>query len=146
MESLKIAIVGLGQAAHNTHIPALGSLKDRFKIVAACDPDAVVREKAKASLPAATIYSDLAELLSQETLAAVNICSPPDGHADDVRQALAAGLHVFCEKPVAMSLAEADGMLAASDAAGRVLAVNGQFPDMAIHQAARTEVASPRFG
>lgn len=79
-----------------------------------------MRDKAKAALRGATIYSDLADLLSQETLDAVDICSPPASHADDAGQSLAAGLHVFCEKPVAMSLAEADGMLAASASAIQV--------------------------
>lgn len=56
MEPLKIAIVGLGQAAHNIHIPALKSLKDRFEIVAACDPDVAARERSQAVLPGARIY------------------------------------------------------------------------------------------
>jgi predicted dehydrogenase len=146
MEPLNIALVGLGQAAHNIHLPALASLKDRYEVVAVCDPDAEALSKVGALLPAATRYADFDELLSNETLDAVDLCSPPARHADQARKALTAGLHVFCEKPVAMTLAEADDMLAAADAADRVLAINGQFPDMEIHQAARTEVASPRFG
>lgn len=146
MEPLKIAIVGLGQAAHNIHIPALLSLRDRFDVVATCDTDAGAREKIRASFPNATSYADCSELLSKEAVDAVDICSPPACHADQVGQALAAGLPVFCEKPAAMSLAEADGMLVAAESSGKTLAINGQFPDMTIHEAARTEVKSPRFG
>lgn len=146
MEPLKIAIVGLGQAAGNIHLPALLSLRDRFEVVATCDPDAAAREKVGASFPNATPYSDYRELLSNAAIDAVDICSPPACHAAQVEQALAAGLHVFCEKPVAMTLAEADGMLATAESSGNTLAINGQFPDMAIHRAARTEVTSPRFG
>jgi predicted dehydrogenase len=53
---------------------------------------------------------------------------------------------VFCEKPLAMTLAEADRMLASAAEAKRTLAVNGQFPDMAIQQAAQAEIGTRRFG
>lgn len=146
MEPLRIAIVGLGQAAHNIHLPALKSVSDRFEVVAACDPDQAARERFVGELPSVALYSNLGELLQQEKLDAVDVCSPPAEHGNDVRQALAAGLHVFCEKPLAVSLAEADRMLAESLEADRLLAVNGQFPDMLIHRAARIEIGSPRFG
>lgn len=142
MEPLKIAIVGLGQAAQNIHLPALRALSKQFTIVAGCDPD----ESARATLPGAKVYTDTEELTRAGGIDAVSICSPPSAHCEQTCAALSAGLHVFCEKPLAMTLAEADRMLAAAAEAKRTLAVNGQFPDMAIHQAAQTEIGSQRFG
>lgn len=146
MEPLKIAIVGLGQAAQNIHLPALRGLGEQFEVVAVCDPDEAARESAKAALPGAKVYAVPAELLRGGGFEAVDICSPPANHREQACAALAAGLHVFCEKPLGMTLSEADRMLAAAVEANRTLAVNGQFPDMVIHQAAQTEIRSKRFG
>lgn len=146
METLKIAILGLGQAAQNIHLPALRGLGKQFEVVALCDPDGAAREAAQAALPGARVFADAAELIRSSGFDAVDIISPPSLHCEQACAALAAGLHVFCEKPLAMTLADADRMLAAAGEARRTLAVNGQFPDMAIHQAAQTEVGSPRFG
>jgi predicted dehydrogenase len=146
MEPLKIAILGLGQAARNIHLPALRGLGEQFEAAAVCDPDEAAREAAQAAAPGAKIYADPYEAIRGGGIDAVDICSPPALHCEQACAALAAGLHVFCEKPLAMNLGEADRMLAAAGEARRTLAVNGQFPDMAIHQAAHTEIASPRFG
>jgi predicted dehydrogenase len=146
MEPLNIAILGLGQAAHNIHIPALRGLTDQFRLVAVCDPDEAAREAARTAAPQAKVYADAGELIRAGGLDAVDICGPPSVHCEQACAALEASLHVFCEKPIGMTLVEADRMLAAAEEAKRTLAVNGQFPDMAIHQAAQTEVGSRRFG
>jgi predicted dehydrogenase len=142
MEPLRIALLGLGQAAQNIHLPALRSLGRQFEIAAACDPDAATHS----AVPGTKVYADASEAISAGGIDAVDIVSPPSSHCEQACAALAAGLHVFCEKPLATTLAEADRMLAAAAEAKRTLAVNGQFPDMAIHQAAQTEIGSPRFG
>jgi predicted dehydrogenase len=146
MERLKIALLGLGQAARNIHLPALRGLAEQFEVVAICDPDIAAREAALAALPGARSYANADELLSRGGFDALDVCSPPSEHCAQACAALDAGLHVFCEKPIGMTLTEADRMLAAAQEAKRTLAVNGQFPDMVIHQAAQTEIGSPRFG
>ncbi len=146
MEPLKIALLGLGQAAQNIHLPALRGLTGQFELAALCDPDGAAREAAKAAAPGAKVYADPYELIRDGGVDAVDISSPPSLHCEQACAALAAGLHVFCEKPIGMTLTEADRMLAAAEESKRTLAVNGQFPDMAIHQAAQTEIGSPRFG
>lgn len=146
METLRIGLLGLGQAAQNIHLPALRSLGEQFEVVAVCDPDAGAREAAQGALTGVTAYADPHELIHAGGLDALIISSPPSEHCEQACGALAAGLHVFCEKPIAMTLTEADRMLAAAEEAKKTLAVNGQFPDMAIHQAAQTELGSPRFG
>jgi len=80
-------------------------------------------------------YTDLDALLSKESLDAVSVCTPHDLHKEHTIQALRAGLHVLCEKPLvwdtnlssAQMLADAEEMLREAQAAQRVLAVNTQY-------------------
>ena len=146
MERLRIGLLGLGQAARNIHLPALSSLTERFEVVAVCDPAPAAREAAQALVPRARVYAHAYDLIRDGGLDALDVCSPPSEHCEQACAGLAAGLHVFCEKPMGMTLIQADRMIAAAEEANKTLSVNGQFPDMAIHQAAQTEVGSRRFG
>src|SRR5205814_1789635 len=60
--------------------------------------------------------------------------------------ALKNGCHVFCEKPMAETLAEADDIISAAETAKRHVVVNSQFPFMKIHAAAKTYLGRPDFG
>src|SRR5207244_6730886 len=71
----------------------------------------------------AGLYRDHRELLDSERLDAVVVCSPAGTHAQTVLDALDAGLHVFVEKPMCITLADADSIVAARDRAGRVVQV-----------------------
>lgn len=72
-------------------------------------------------------YGSYAEALADPRVRGAVICTPHDRHLADVRAALAAGRHVLVEKPLARTLHEADEMIAAAAAAGRVLMVAEQF-------------------
>ena len=71
-----------------------------------------------AGVPASTAYADL---LSDPRVDAVLIATPPSTHAEMVRQAAAAGKHVFCEKPLALDIGDAEAALAAVERAGVLL-------------------------
>lgn len=66
-------------------------------------------------------YEDYARIASDERIDAVHICLPVGLHAEHALKSLAAGKHVLCEKPLAASVAEAQRVIAAAEAAGRVL-------------------------
>src|SRR5829696_2735604 len=66
-------------------------------------------------------YSDWRELIADDTVDAVAIATPNDIHAEIAIAAAKAGKHVLCEKPLAMSLAEADAMIDACRTSGVVL-------------------------
>jgi scyllo-inositol 2-dehydrogenase (NAD+) len=68
-------------------------------------------------------FGSLADALAATTLDAVVIATPTHTHRDLAIEAFAAGLHVFCEKPMALSAAECDEMIAAAAAADRVLQI-----------------------
>lgn len=68
-------------------------------------------------------YATLEEMLAGEELDAIDICLPTYLHKDFSVRALEAGKHAFCEKPMAMNLAEADEMIAARDRSGKALMI-----------------------
>ncbi len=68
-------------------------------------------------------YTDWRELIADPNVDAVDICLPSDAHAEVSIAAMAAGKHVLCEKPMALTSADCDRMLAAADQHGRVLMI-----------------------
>jgi len=119
------ALIGYGFIAENGHIPAyLERSRDPgdFEIVAVADLTQARREAASRSIARARIYASYAELLRAEAgrLDFVDIATPPYAHAEIARAALAAGLHVLCEKPIAISPDEAHSVAEHADRAQRV--------------------------
>jgi D-apiose dehydrogenase len=143
---MRVAFIGLGAAAHNIHLPACRLLRARVEVVAGCDPDPAARKRASVTWKIPAVYEDPATMLSEVSADWVVIVTPPAMHREHALLALGAGVHVFCEKPLAENLADADAMISAARAAGRKLVVNNQFPYMACHQAARREIGQPGFG
>ncbi len=82
------------------------------------------------------------QLLADPNVALVDLCVPSDQHAPMAIKALSAGKHVLVEKPIALSVSDADAMLAAADRAGKRLLVGHVlpfFPEFAFaHQAAQS--------
>lgn len=115
---IRAAIVGTGGIAGICHVPALRAERDRVRVVAAMDVDAV-RVKAfcaEHGVPAA--YTDLDRLLADERPDLVHICTPPHLHAAQAIACLDAGAWVLCEKPPCLSLAEYDAVVAAERPGG----------------------------
>ncbi|MBI3697921.1 MAG: Gfo/Idh/MocA family oxidoreductase, partial [Acidobacteria bacterium] len=110
---MKIGIIGAGGAARGIHIPAL-QLCPGVEIAAVADPN---RAAAVEALPFTTNYQDL---LGRGDVAAVVNSTPNFLHRQITLEALAAGKHVICEKPLALNHAETVEMLRAAEAAGRI--------------------------
>lgn len=131
MKKLGVGIVGVGGIATAKHIPTL--LKDeRVEIRGLCDSFANSRaEKAKETfnLGNCRIESDLARMLTWEELDIIHICTPNATHAPLSIQALRAGKHVLCEKPMATSVRDAIEMDRAARSSGRTLSIcaNNRF-------------------
>jgi predicted dehydrogenase len=120
---LRVGVIGGGLIAQGMHLPYLSHLSDRFEPVALVDPSARVREGVMRRFGLAAAYADHRELLDRTDLDAVLICSPAATHAEIALTALDAGLHVFVEKPMCLTLAAADEIVKASRDAGRVVQV-----------------------
>ncbi|MFW6155348.1 MAG: Gfo/Idh/MocA family protein [Planctomycetota bacterium] len=94
------------------------------EICAVADPDDASRVGLATDTGAPAMYADWRELLARERPDVVCVCSRlPVHHGDVVVGAAEAGCHIYCEKPFAARLADADRMVAAADAAGVKLAV-----------------------
>ncbi len=102
---IKTGIAGLGRLGF-IHAENLRFNIRHAEIVAACDPDPVLLEKAKARLGIKETFPDYSEMISHGDLDAVVIVTPSHLHCSQIREALEAGLHVFCEKPLGNDLHE----------------------------------------
>jgi predicted dehydrogenase len=91
-------------------------------------------------------YGDYAEALRDPRARGAVICTPHDRHLADATDALAAGLHVLVEKPLARTLEEADLLIARAAAAGRALMVAENFHFMPAFRWIRRAIASRRLG
>jgi predicted dehydrogenase len=141
-EIKRVAIVGLGAAARNIHLPAYAMLKDRVRVVAGCDPDAAAA--GRSGVP--QVYPSVEAMIEGARPDVVAICTPPALHVRQTLTALEMGCNVFCEKPLAESLEDADAVIRAAEQVGRHVVVNTQFPAMEIHSAAKRLIGSPAFG
>ncbi|MCY4393641.1 MAG: Gfo/Idh/MocA family oxidoreductase [Rhodospirillaceae bacterium] len=119
-EPVRLGIVGLGRAFALT-APALRADR-RIDLVAACAP----RKESRAAFEAGfggRGYADLDTLLAHPSLEAVYIATPHALHAEQAIAAAAAGKHVLVEKPLAVSMADGEAMVAACERAGVALIV-----------------------
>ena len=109
---LRVALVGAGLVGQAAHAITLWEERERFDFVAIADPSATVRGAVAARYGVPNACTSLEEALALG-LDAVVIAIPDPAHRSAVVGALQAGVHVFCEKPLAVSLAECDEILAA---------------------------------
>lgn len=142
--SLRFAILGCGASIVPTHLAALAALSNA-QLVGMSDIDAE-RGAKRAAEANCRFFSDHRALLAELQPDVVVICTPHPFHTDLALDALAAGAHVLVEKPIAVEVAEADQMIAAAEAAGRILAVNFQQRFLPAIEHARTLVDSGALG
>ncbi len=121
MNTLKGALVGFGFIAEHGHVPAYASRTSPLQIVAVAEPCEARHPAVAAALPGVRIYPDHGTLLARESLDFVDICAPPSVHMQVALAAFSRGLHVLCEKPLALTPLEAWRMAGAALDAKRVL-------------------------
>ncbi len=91
-------------------------------------------------------YQDLDDLLADDSIDLIDVTLPPALHADVVVKSLKAGKHVFCEKPMAMTLADCDRMRRAAEKADRQLLIAHVLPYFPEYAWALKEVRSGKHG
>lgn len=96
--TVSIAVIGLGRWGPN-HVRNFQSIKG-CSVVAAAETDAAHRARIQASYPAMTIEEDYHRVLARADVNAVVVATPTATHYEIVRDALTAGKHVLCEKPL----------------------------------------------
>lgn len=128
MRPLRTAILGCGNFAHR-HAASLQKLRDGFEMTAFCNRSI---EKAAAfsekyTSGRAPVFADHHRLFEQVPLDVVVICLPPYAHSDEVEIAAKKGVHVFIEKPIALTSEHGWDMVHAAEAAGIVTQVGFMF-------------------
>jgi predicted dehydrogenase len=118
--SVRVALIGCGQWGQNLLRVLLQNR--RARLVAVADPSAARRREARALAKAAAVVPSLEDAIAQG-VDAVLIAAPSHAHAGLVLDALAAGVDVFVEKPLATRLADAERCAASAAALGRVAMV-----------------------
>jgi len=144
MNPTRIAIAGLGEAGHDLHLPALEGLPNT-EVVGLVDPSEAMRSRAAARTAAPT-FESFGDMLDTTNPDVVIVATPPHTHLDLGLASLAAGAHVLMEKPFVRSLAEADQLIAAADAAGLQIALNHEFREMPILSTVRDAVHGGEHG
>ena len=120
----RVAIIGCGGIAGNKHMPNLKRIEN-VEMVAFCD---IIEERAEKACKVygsadAKVYTDYKELLKDESIDIVHVCTPNREHSFITIDALEAGKDVYCEKPMAKTVAEAEAMLDAAKRTGKVLTI-----------------------
>lgn len=139
------AIVGFGFISGKGHFPAYQQRQD-VEIVAIADVCEGRREAARKAAPHARIYADWRELLEKERLDFVDISTPPNVHAEIALAALAKGVHVLCEKPLATSVAEAMSMVEGARRHERVVFPGHNYKHAPVVKFSRDVMDSGRIG
>ena len=126
MKTFKIAVVGCGGVS-DMHFKAYKAHAERVDIVAVCDLDQQRLQHAQAKHGFAAAFPSLQEMIEQADWEVAVVCTPTSVRESVVESLAAAGKHVFVEKPMADSYAEAQRMVAACAQAGVQLAVDQNF-------------------
>jgi len=120
---LRVGIVGTG-SGERVHVPGFAA-HERFDVVAIASPTSAPNVAKRRKIPHA--FRSTAEMLAGVELDVLAVTSPPFDHAPSVLAGLERRLHILCEKPFALDVAEAEAMLVASERAGTVCAVAHEF-------------------
>jgi len=111
MKPVKLGIIGCGIAARELHLPALQKMTDQFQITAVCNHTKPKAKNFAALVGGVDYLLDYRQLLNRSDVEAVDIVLPIHLNDSVTRAALAAGKHVFLEKPLAHSQQHAKKML-----------------------------------
>ncbi len=122
---IRVGFIGAGQIA-DLHARGYAGNADG-RIVAVCDSDEAIARARAAEWGAGRIYTDYRELLSDPEIDAVEILTPHSLHREMTVAALWAGKHTSVQKPMALTVAEADEMVDAASASGRLFRVFENF-------------------
>jgi predicted dehydrogenase len=126
-KKIRVGIIGCGGIANGKHMPSLKKVAE-CEMVAFCDIIVSRAEEAakKFGTADAKVYEDYKDLLKDETIDVVHVCTPNRSHSFITVDALEAGKHVMCEKPMAINSVEAKKMLDAAERTGKKLTIGYQ--------------------
>jgi 1,5-anhydro-D-fructose reductase (1,5-anhydro-D-mannitol-forming) len=133
---LRWGLIGASTIGREWMVPAIGAQPDSMvAAVASSSPERARRYANELGIPNA--FTSVADLLAESTIDAIYISTTNEWHEPQALAAIAAGKHVLCEKPLALSLDGARRMVAAAASAGVVLGTNHHLRNAATHRKMR---------
>jgi UDP-N-acetylglucosamine 3-dehydrogenase len=145
LKRIGIGIIGCGSIAQKVHVPCFIRTPE-CELVALADTNLEVAKELALKNNIKHVFNDYRELLECDNVDAVSVCTPPATHCQIVLDACKSQKHVLCEKPMALSLEDADQMIAAAKRADVILAIGHQFRFMRNVQKARELLRSKAIG
>ncbi len=142
---LKWGIIGCGGIADRRTLPGM-MLASNAGPIAVMDADLAVAEKVKQKYRAKYAFNKYEDVLALDEIQAVYIASPVFCHKEQALAAAKAGKHILLEKPIGLTLAESEEILAACEAAGVKLGVGFMMRYHAYHQAMKELIAKGTIG
>lgn len=122
-KKLQIGIIGSGGIAQSCHMPGYQSMPDLCEITWVCDANSETAQTAAEKFGVPNITTDYRDVLADKSVDAVSVATPNKYHLQPTVDALNAGKHVLCEKPLAMNADEARKMCRAAKDNKKILQV-----------------------
>ena len=117
MTQYTVGVVGAGIGRQ--HIDAFQTLPEQFTVTAICDIDSTKGNDTAEDYAIPRVFSDFTECCRCDDIDIVDLCTPSYLHFSQIHEAVTAGKHVICEKPVAASLQEVDELIALERSSGK---------------------------
>lgn len=141
---MRWGLIGASSIAENHMIDAMREMGGDIRMVASTSPERAAAFARANGIPRSTV--DVAGAVAHTEIDAVYISSTNEKHFSQAMAAIAAGKHVLCEKPLAMTLTEAVTMVRAAEAAGVTFATNHHLRCSGSHRTIRDLIAAGRIG
>ncbi|MCI9449427.1 MAG: Gfo/Idh/MocA family oxidoreductase [Clostridiales bacterium] len=144
---VRVGIIGCGGIANGKHMPSLKSVK-QVEMVAFCDlvEERAVKAAEEFGVEGAKVYTDYKELLKDDSIEVVHVLTPNRAHSFITVDALYAGKHVMCEKPMAINSEEAMKMIDAAKKTGKKLTIGYQNRQRTDSRYMKQEAEAGTFG
>ncbi|WHY66126.1 Gfo/Idh/MocA family oxidoreductase [Neobacillus sp. SuZ13] len=144
MSKMRVGLIGIGGIAQSRHIPAFLQLEELVSIVAVHDIDHERAKEVATKFGILKIFETYQEMFNE--VDAIVICTPNKFHAEIAIAALKAGIHVLCEKPMALTAFDCKAMSEAAKQSGKVLSIAYHYRFMKEVQAAKKVMLAGEIG
>ncbi|MCZ7645202.1 MAG: Gfo/Idh/MocA family oxidoreductase [Planctomycetota bacterium] len=144
-ERVRIGVIGVGMIG-KSHLKRYQEFPDDVEIVAVADLNEAEAKKVAEQFKAPNVYGDFRQLLKRDDIQAVDVCLHNNLHAPVTIAGLEAGKHVYCEKPMAGSYADAKAMYEASRRTGKMLQIQMNTLYAPEHKVARRLIKDGALG
>ncbi|MCP3028023.1 Gfo/Idh/MocA family protein [Halobacillus sp. A5] len=144
MDKLRMGIIGAGGIAQERHIPAYVGMDEAVEVTAIQDVNLERAQLAAESFDIPHVFEEYEPLFKE--VDAVTICTPNKFHSEIAIAALEAGVHVLCEKPMAITTKECEDMITAAKKNNRRLSIAYHFRHMPESRLAKEAILQGEIG